>query len=125
MKRCLMMGNYCHWLPVRKLVGKTGLQTKENKDASSWEDSPGLTQLSGANTGGNSHESHLMQDHHTTEAISYSQKTPFSLFSSPQRPGIFLTQVCGAHICSYVTYGLTSAALVLVLFLQLHGNNPP
>lgn len=53
MKRCLMMGNYCHWPPVRKLEGKTGLQIKENKDASSWEGSPGLTQISGANTGEN------------------------------------------------------------------------
>lgn len=73
-----MMGDYCHWLPVRKLEGKTGLQAKENKDASSWEGSPGLTQLTVANTGGNPGECHLMQDHHTTEAISYSQKIPFS-----------------------------------------------
>lgn len=51
------------------LEGNTGLQAKENKDASSWEGSPGLTQLSGANTGGNSDERHLIQDHHTTEAI--------------------------------------------------------
>lgn len=63
-----------------KAGGKTGLQAKGNKDASSWEGSPGLTQLSGANTGGNSEECHLMQDHHTpsTEAISSSQKTCFS-----------------------------------------------
>lgn len=78
MEKSPMMGDYCHWLPVRTLERKIGLQTKQNKNVSSWECSPGLTQLSGANTGGHSDECHLMQDHHTRKAISSSQKTPFS-----------------------------------------------
>lgn len=71
MKRYLMMGDQCHWLPMREQEEKTGLQVKENKNAGSWVGSPGLPRFQ---------EQILGEDHLTvsTRAVSSAQETPFS-----------------------------------------------
>lgn len=114
MKRCLVIGDQCHWLPVREQEEKTGLQVKENKDARSWEGSPRLLRFQGANIGGNSEEHRLVQDHLTVSVrvVSSAQETPFSQshLRSPQgwrEPGPLLVQARRAHGCGYMTYGLT------------------
>lgn len=89
MKRCLRMGDQCHWLPVREKEEKTGLQVKENEDTGSWEGSPGLPWFQGANIGGNSEECRLVQDHLivSTGAVSSAQETPFSQSHLSSTPG--------------------------------------
>lgn len=46
-KTCLLMGDQCHWLPVREQKGTTRLHIKQNKDAGSWEGSAGLPSFQG------------------------------------------------------------------------------
>lgn len=89
MKICLVMGDQCHWLPVRQQEGETSLQVRENKDAVSWEGSPGLPRFQGANIGGNSEKHCLVQDHLTvsSEAVSSAQEPPFSQSHALPRGG--------------------------------------
>lgn len=132
MKIRLVMGDQCHWLPVRQQEGEASLQVRENEDAGSWKGSPGLPWFQGANIGRNSEKHCLVQDHLAVSsgAISSAQETPFFPVSrSPQgwrEPGLLLVQTRRAHGCGYMTYGLTRVLhWWRLLFLQSYGNNPP